>query len=232
MKKEFSICAASVLLGFITNTAFAINLDGQSYIEGKVGNSWAKGKNVKAKPTTTDIQFPDDSFNSDSLVGGAALGYQFNAAIVPIRLEAEYLRRSQFEYNTTATSFFSNNVPFKSDIKNQTALANLFVDVPLTDRLMVFVGGGIGVNFNHTHTKVTIPGQTITRDDSLNSFAWMASAGAGAKANDWLTFTVNYRYSDLGDIRWKSFTTMKEQINSDSFRAHEVMIGVRMTAPN
>lgn len=224
--------SAGILLCFITNTALAIDLSGQPYIEGKLGYSWSKGKDVKAKPSSTDIQFPDDDFNSNSFLGGGSIGYQFTGAAVPVRIEAEYLRRSQFDYNTTATSAFSNNVPFDSDITNQTALANLFVDIPLTERFTGFVGGGLGASFNDTHTKVTA-GPSVFRDDaSQSSFSWMLSAGAGIQATDWLAVTLSYRYSDLGDIRWESVSTVKDKIDSTSFYAHEAMVGFRLTMPN
>ncbi len=219
---------ASILLSFIANTALAIDLSGQPYIEGKLGYSWAKGKDVKGKPSPTNITFPNDSFNSSSLLGGASLGYQFAGMALPIRLEAEYLRRSHFEYDTTSVGF-GINIPFKSDITNQSALANLFVDIPVTERFTGFLGGGMGAAFNHTHTKITTPGGTSSGDANKTAFSWMVSAGAAVQATDWLAFTLSYRYSDLGDIRWEPNS---DQVNSSSFHAHEGMLGFRLTMPS
>ncbi len=229
MNKKVASCAG-ILLSFLANSAFADDYSGELYIEGKGGGSWATMKSLSAKPLSgTDVTVNHKSQESTRWMYGGAIGYQFGNTAIPVRIETEYLRRDKYEYDSS-TLFVGRTESIRSSIVNQTVLGNLFVDIPLTDNFMVFIGGGMGVAFNRTHTNFVSAGTTTTDSTDRVAYSWMGSAGMGFQATDWLALNLSYRYSDLGDVRW-SVGESSFQMNSGSFRAHEGMLGFRLTMP-
>lgn len=221
---------AGILLCFLANSGFATDYQGHLYGEAKGGGSWATMKSLSAKPLSgTDVTVNKKKQESTRFLYGGSIGYQFGSTAVPVRIETEYLRRYKYQYNSN-TLFVGRSESLKSDIVSQTVLGNLFIDIPVTDMFMVFIGGGMGVAFNRTHSQFIDGGTTTKSSTDRVAYSWMGSAGMGVQPTDWLAVTLSYRYSDLGDVRW-SVDQSGFQMNSGSFRAHEALLGIRLSMP-
>ncbi len=228
MNKKIASCAG-VLLGFLANSAWAE--PGQLYLEGKGGGSWGSIKSISAEPLsgTTAVTVNKTHTESTRWMYGGAIGYQLNSLVIPLRIETEYMYRNRYPYNKDPV-FTGTTDQLRSDIINQTVLGNLFIDIPVMDNFLVFIGGGGGVAFNRTYSDF-VQGTTTTRDTTDRVGAsWMASAGLAYQATDWLALSLSYRYSDLGPVRW-SVSESGMQMNSHNFKASEALLGFRLTLP-
>lgn len=224
--------STGALLLLLTSSAYALHDATSIYLEGKFGYSWAKASDIKKKASSSNIDINQSSFSDGSFLVGGSAGIQFNTFDFPFRIEAEYMQRDHLSFNPGITSS-GFVLPYKTEITSRTVLGNIFVDFPLREQFSAFIGAGAGVAFNNTDDKLSF--NNILISDSVANryaFSWMASAGAALQATSWLTITASYRYSDLGDLRFRSDTTNTfDEYNTHNFYANEAMLGIRLTAP-
>lgn len=233
MKKILLVSAA---LAVFAGQAMAEGI----YVAGKVGGSNGEANSIEMKPRYTE---PTAGFNpiesdfTDNVVAwGGAVGYEYNKWLVPLRMEAEYLYRNHYAYNTGIAGFSTSELQFNSTVDTQTLLANFYMDLPVTSMFNVFFGGGLGEAINTTNSKLT--GTTVVEDvrgkiDNYD-FSWMATAGITVKPLKWLAFDLSYRYSDLGDISMRAGAAddVQGEIDTTSFAAQELFLGIRIDVPN
>ena len=87
------------------------------------------------------------------LGGSFALGYDLRAQYdIPVRLELEY---GAFEHVSKCGKARILRTPteFKAKLAVQTLLSNLYVDFPVSSKLVPFISGGIGTAFIKSNTK-------------------------------------------------------------------------------
>lgn len=73
-----------------------------------------------------------------------------------------------------------------SRARQLTALANIWVDLPIGDTVVPYVGGGLGV------------GGYELDGEGKAAFAWQLGAGVAFKLSDTIALTADYRYRQLG----------------------------------
>jgi opacity protein-like surface antigen len=236
MKK---ILLSSAILALFAGQAMANSI----YITGKVGGSNGEANSIenetkydssaailKAIPANT-------TFNDNVVAWGGAVGYKYTNWIIPLRMEAEYLYRNHYNYNTGNVGVTHDKAYFTSHVNNQTILANFYADVPITRMFGIFFGGGFGEAINTSYSKATgtaAGGSPLTGSVDDANFSWMTTAGLTVEPLKWLAFDLSYRYSDLGNISWRVGAPGKTQaaLETDSFAAQELFLGVRIDIPN
>ncbi|MFI4956452.1 MAG: outer membrane protein [Gammaproteobacteria bacterium] len=235
--KKILLCSAA--LAVFASQAMASGI----YVTGKVGGSNGEGNSIEndsrydSDSKSVSSQPVESDFTKNAVAWGGAVGYEYTKWLVPLRMEAEYLYRNHFEYETGYPGKSISETEFNSNIDNQTILANFYVDVPVTRMFGVFFGGGLGEAINTTHSKIggtTTVGHDYEGSVDDASFSWMTTAGLTVKPLKWLAFDLSYRYSDLGNITWRTGEAGGAQsgLETDDFAAQELFLAVRVDVPN
>jgi opacity protein-like surface antigen len=245
----FAILTAFVL-GFTATTATADDIGGEDivvpppaappppppppveedrfklYLSGILGFSWGDGAAGGHQEFFGDRQKNTGSDNETSLFGGGALG--LDADLGPVGLRAEIEGQAGRTYNSFKTPIKGVSSSYRSKIKTWAMFANLWMDIPITERFDLYLGGGIGAGVHDMKTRVDDVFTSVSHSD-VN---WAAQAGAGMSYDvlDWLTLDLGYRYVAFGDVDVKLPSgpgggRSDLQINMHS---HDLIFGVRM----
>lgn len=192
-----------------------------------------------------------DEFHSDvaggavtgtSLTGGAALGIALQRSRGQLRLEFEGRARG----GPTETLNLADVAPGVDGAITWSAgegwstMANVWRDMPLTERLGVYVGGGIGAGgyAYDVDGRLSVGGITdryIARSQS-SGFAWQVGGGLTWLLGERATFDVGYRFYSLQptstDIYATDGTTF-ERLGGSShgFSASELLFTLRLYDP-
>jgi opacity protein-like surface antigen len=166
--------------------------------------------------------------NNDTMkfVGAAAIGMQLPS--MPIRLEIEYANRSKANFSRDTVGFCpapcGGFAPVKGlnfngynaiQFKNQTLMLNGYWDIPVAQRVAVFLGAGVGASFNTTSASqvatasftppdpVLIPPGVLAPfaswpDRSATTLAWSATAGVSIDLTANFAVDLSYRFVSLG----------------------------------
>jgi Opacity protein and related surface antigens len=229
MKRQFLTLSLSLLmLALLALPAFAAGDMPAPYVEAKLGGSYVQADSIK-NTSAVAAPAPVSKSNADDLVGmlGVAAGLNFKSMGVPVRAELEYAYRTELAYNPNPT-FVGAGIPtsLKSDMNSQSLFVNAYYDIETGTAFTPYVGGGLGMAWNHTKATGTVIATGATQDfrKTTDSFAWNLAAGCAYSLSDNWKLNAGYRYVDLGKVVWGSGTT---QLTSDDLTAHEVTVGLR-----
>jgi len=133
-----------------------------------------------------------------------------------------------------ATRFHTNSVPgyfYETEVDAWTGMVNLWVDVPVTQTVGLYVGGGAGMASVHLETDDTVV-QGVETD--IN-FAWTAGAGVSWRVATWAVLDLGYRYVDLGDAATELVdpgpSAPPSYLTLDDLHAHQVLASFRIQMP-
>ncbi|MDP2846934.1 MAG: TonB-dependent receptor [Humidesulfovibrio sp.] len=216
-----------LLLALTALPAFAAG-SAAPYVEAKIGGNYTQIDNIR---NTSPVAAPAPASKSsvDGLTGvvGAAVGLNFKGMGLPVRAEAEYAYHSQLSYDAAPT-FVGAAIPtsLKSDADSQTLFFNAYYDFETGTAFTPYVGGGLGMAWNHTEATGTVIATGASQDyrKTTDNFAWNLSAGCGYKLTDNWALNAGYRYLDLGKIAWGDGAS---SLASKNMTAHEVTMGLR-----
>lgn len=136
---------------------------------------------------------------------------------------------SRFETNS-----FEPPVPtffYETEVDAWTAMANLWVDLPVTQTFGVYAGGGVGIADIHLETSDNVVGG-VSND---TNFAWTAGAGVSWRVARWAVLDLGYRYVDLGNASMALTDESDGQpagnLTFDDLHAHQVLASFRIQMP-
>lgn len=227
MKTSQGLCA--VLLSTLVSIPAMADV-GNIYAAGKFGLSWEELRSISDNYPSSDRTLTKKSAKENVLAYGGAVGYKWNYFLVPIRTEVDYTFRNGLTYNANPV-FVGETDSIKSNVKSQTILANIFVDIPVVDMFGFFIGGGGGAALTTTENKVTTTTDVLRTDTDRIGAAWMASAGMSVFPTDWLALDLAYRYSNLNAAFWDVPGTTTD-LKSHNYTANEVFLSVRLMIPD
>ena len=147
---------------------------------------------------------------------GVAIGYQLRNGGIFSRIEIEYLRRFDFDYNADPLLNFADPVlttaSIRSRVSNQTLLGKIYYDMNFGIRLVPYIEAGAGIshnNINMTGSFTSPITGTIPSTASIShtNFAWEAGAGLRIRATDHLYFGIAYEFDALGKLSWEVATS-------------------------
>jgi opacity protein-like surface antigen len=227
-----------------------VDFAGGWYLRGDVGAS------VYTTPKYSAVGLPDTIFfNQDQSGGffaGAGVGYQFNAFFrgdITGEFRATDLRLGAInEYNDGNLSY--RNFNFVNGHYNAAVvLANGYFDLGTWCGVTPFIGGGVGVAFNHfngftdsgvtnfytpqAYNNVTTPG--FFKAKSTESFAWALHAGLAYDVTPNFKVELAYRYLNTGHAQTGGLTCLdvingydcKTVLKAKDLEAHDIKIGLR-----
>ncbi|MDF2867533.1 MAG: putative heat resistant agglutinin 1 protein [Gammaproteobacteria bacterium] len=208
------------------------------YAKAELGESFSQVADLQVRGNKANWDTPDDDYSAkigNSLLGSIGIGYRISPLL---RTDLTYTLRNQFDYSKY---FASENYTRVMDIKNQTLMANIYVDANGIcgvdfGRFNPYVGVGVGMARNETSNAITYNHKPNGTDFpaietfSKNSFAWQFTAGTAISLTDNLSLDVGYRLVDLGKISTGSKAPDADYISplaTSSAYTHEAFVGVR-----
>lgn len=173
-----------------------------------------------------------DNTPQSSLTAGGAMGMALERSNGRLRLEVEGRYRDLIEQTYLGfNENFSPRDPNPVGVMQArtyggwSALANVWRDFELTERIDVYGGGGIGgAGFmaDLRRIDVTRPDPGVVR--SLTGYAWQVGAGAIWNVNERVALDASYRIFSVG------WTLTREDI-SYGFLRSEILLSLRIYEP-
>ncbi|MFM8283946.1 MAG: outer membrane protein [Planctomycetaceae bacterium] len=199
------------------------------YIAGLLGVSFA----------TLEVGEPP-SIVDQLLTAGAAAGVAFERETGWLRVEFEGRGRDPITETRTDPSFVGGVTA--TAVGGWSALANVWRDIEITDRLGCYLGGGIGAGGYTMQFSgdVSSPPLPITIQlggrTGLTGFAWQAGTGVTWALGDRTTLDLGYRFFAVdggpADVTFTipPFGTISDQVGT-AFSASELMLTIRVYEP-
>lgn len=228
MKKVFLISALSIS---VMGTA-AVAQDYHHYISGKASATRLENKftsDIGLNQVNTFDRLNLDHKKNDT-VAGLRLAYGVNIPLWDNNLRAEL----EYGFNGKAKLdgySVSSNVNYKSDIKSQFLMANVYYDFDLDSDWTPYVGAGIGYARVKASNSFSSAGEMDSFSKSSGNFAWNLTAGISYDVTEDFSLDASYRYMDYGKAKANNdggFGASAYRINSESkVRANEINLGIR-----
>jgi opacity protein-like surface antigen len=204
---------------------------GPCYFRGDLGYSWS------SDPSATFAQAPGPTFlfvteaanatMDNTWLIGAGLGCGSGSR--GIRGEVMYDYRGDRDITGTLAAPLGGTV--NTSVKTQTLMFNGYYDLGKWDRVVPYVGVGVGLAHNSIDavTFSALPNQLLSEDRW--SMAWSLMAGLGWQLSERAILDVGYRYIDMGKVESSRIDTSGFTNNPpfrlDDLTAHEFKIGLR-----
>lgn len=198
--------------------------DRRFYLSGILGSSW--GTLVVDEPP---------SINEPLFTAGGAAGVAFERESGRLRLEFEGRYRDPIgkavEDVDSAASVRAAN--------GWSTLVNAWRDIDLSDRLGIYVGGGIGGGgYGSLALQGSVPAEnfTVSGSGGMSGFAWQAGGGAIYEITERVTLDLGYRFFaiDSGSITATSFQSgvpIETLSLGSGFSASELLFTIRVYEP-
>lgn len=148
------------------------------------------------------------------LAGLVGLGLQLGATPWRIELEAGY-RESDVDGISGSSG--------TGDIDALTFIGNVFYDIGVSERVDLYLGGGLGLA-DVDYSSVS-PIASTAVDDNDMGWAWQLGAGASVAMNDRLKLTLDYRFLNIEDLDFPTSPSVAEV--DAKYRDHAIFIGLR-----
>jgi opacity protein-like surface antigen len=218
------------------------------YIAGIVGNSFATlGTPLGPNGNGTGDPSPSPAANQSLFTAGGAIGLAFEALDRDWRVEFEGRGRNNLVSNRTST-FDSGAGPdtflFTTTAKNGwSTMVNLWRDYQATDRLSLYIGGGIGGGgYQFSYLKQSAggfvpPNYQIATTNNVSTFAWQAGGGTAYAITDRITLDIGYRYFQIANgtsaavISYVPGPPVGSEVVGSAFSASELFFAFRIYEP-
>ena len=151
------------------------------------------------------------------------------------RAEVEFTDRRTAKYTVTSLgATFSGNNELR--VRSWSLMANAYYDIPLTNTVGAYVGGGVGYANNTASGSQTFQNPpntgapqfgTTFPNGRTGNFSWSLGAGLSFALSQTVSLEGGYRFTDLG-----RYNTAIDTVNGDEkFRArlstHDLQAGLR-----
>lgn len=222
MKKVFLI---SVLSVSVMGSA-GLAQDYHHYISGKASAVRLENKFTSSLNEVNTFDRLNLDRKKNDTVAGLRIAYGVNIPLWSNNMRAEL----EYGFNGKAKldgHSFSPNVNYKSDIKSQFLMANVYYDFDLDSDWTPYVGAGIGYARVKASNNISSAGQTDSFSKSSGNFAWNLTAGITYDLTEDFSIDASYRYMDYGKAKANG-ETKSYRINSESkVRSNELNLGIR-----
>jgi len=164
-----------------------------------------------------DFTVPSSGLSAD-LDTGYAVGGAVGTDLGLFRLEVEGTWRDN---GIDSVTFGGTEFDSDGDLTSWSAMGNLLFDIPVTNQLTAYLGGGlgaagVGADFGYGRTSI---------DDDDVVFAWQGIAGVSYAFTPSTEAYVEYRYFTAEDPELGSGSNA---IEFDSYESHSILAGVRI----
>ena len=212
----------AILLGTVLTAAGAVSAEAAAnhhgwYVGGEAGANWIQDVDDHVQAGGGTFTTVNVSFDT-GWAAIATVGYAFWESNWRIELEGAY--RDNDQDNIVFKGGPGTPIDVGGSLDQESLMANVLYDIPLTSKLTLSVGAGAGVA--NTHLKVS----TFGIDDHDWSFAWQGIAGLSYALTDRLDLTLNYRYFRVEEPDYQfGFGFLNNSF--DPIENHTVTVGLR-----
>ena len=147
---------------------------------------------------------------------GAGWGYR-------VELEGGYQSASVESHTVRGVGKFAGKKA-QGDSKVVYGFVNAYGDLPITERVSLTAGGGVGVG-HVDFDEYGILGSGVALDDSATAFGYHLDAGVSYQLTDAVAVEAMYRYQSFVGAKVKTENGNEQSIDLDS---HNVLAGVRV----
>jgi opacity protein-like surface antigen len=246
-----TVMAAAFATAWLASPAFAADLNGPGsvkdgpvyaraagpcYVRGDVGYSWSNGPDATFTQTDGVGTFLTNSTSSD-IDNTWLAGVGFGCSSGPRGLRGEVMfdwRGDRDLTGTLATAVGSaaSGSAFRTSIQTQTIMFNAYYDLGQWNRMVPYIGAGVGVARNDMDSVVysALPNSPVAGDDKW-SLAWSLMAGTSFQLSDRVILDLGYRYIDMGKAESGTIDTLgaaNPPLRVDDLTAHEFKVGLRI----
>lgn len=190
---------------------------------------------------------PSPAANQSLFTAGGAIGLAFEALDRDWRVEFEGRSRDNL-VSQRGTTFEApiglEEWRFTSSAKNGwSTLVNLWRDYQATDRLSLYLGGGIGGGgYRFSYLKQPAgdflpPNYQIATTNNVSTFAWQAGGGTAYAITDRITLDIGYRYFQIANgtstaaISYVPAPPVGSEVVGSAFSANELFFALRIYEP-
>lgn len=214
--------------------SLATESDARFYVTGLLGQSFV----TLSDPVYGDIF--DRWINRSVFTSGGAAGVAFEREHGRLRIEVEGQARDD------VTAGFSDSLPpvFTADFRwvaadGWSALCNAWRDFPVSERVDLYLGGGLGAGGYRYGLAGDIGGLIgfgFTSQDQVAALAWQAGGGAVWNLSERVAFDVGYRFFSID----QADVTLNASIAGipvgavalpQQYTASEILFGLRIYEP-
>ena len=218
------------------------------YVAGIIGGSFATlatplGPNGNGAGDPS----PSPAANQSLFTAGGAIGLAFEALDRDWRVEFEGRSRDNL-VSQRGTTFEApiglEEGRFTSSAKNGwSTLVNLWRDYQATDRLSLYLGGGIGGGgYQFSYLKQSAggfvpPNYQIATTNNVSTFAWQAGGGTAYAITDRITLDIGYRYFQIANgtstaaVSYAPGPPVGSEVVGSAFSASELFFAFRIYEP-
>ncbi len=208
---------AALVAGGMIGTAAAEERPTGFYLSGGGGANFLDDDNI---PNILGGTARHDIAYESGWLGIGALGYKFDETL---RVEVELGYRDNNIQGVSSLPVLPTAVTSSSDVTAFSQLVNFIFDIPLSERMDLSVGGGVGGAL--VDATIAIPGTTALSDDEYG-FAYQALAGFNYQLFPrWQAFT-EYRYFATAGSDLSPTLASANDVEVD-YDSHSAVIGLR-----
>ncbi len=172
---------------------------------------------------STGAMTAEDSGNFGMFSGGG--GIRFNRHF---RSDVTFAYRPDTDIESTSAAGNTNN----TEVDSISVMLNAYMDLGSYEKVVPYVGAGIGYSRLSTGTLTTTGGNASETGESADNFAYALMAGAAVEIADGTSLDLGYRFINLGGIEQSgefSNGTTAQATEFDDLIVHEVKAGLRVT---
>lgn len=136
--------------------------------------------------------------------GFASIGYMYDCWRVEIEGAYRYNGIDQATQNTVPDVITTGNSGHNRDI---TLMGNIFYDIYFNNCFGIFIGGGIGIDFNEIKLGGGDLGVTGKKENTL--FAWQIMPGFFYDFTDQVTLDIGYRFFSTTKVKFGNVRSHK-----------------------
>ena len=190
---------------------------------------------------------PSPAANQSLFTAGGAIGLAFEALDRDWRVEFEGRSRDNL-VSQRGTTFEApiglEEWRFTSSAKNGwSTLVNLWRDYQATDRLSLYIGGGIGGGgYQFSYLKQSAggfvpPNYQIATTNNVSTFAWQAGGGTAYAITNRITLDIGYRYFQIANdtstaaVSYAPGPPVGSEVVGSAFSASELFFAFRIYEP-
>jgi opacity protein-like surface antigen len=172
----------------------------------------------------------DTSYSRRLMTGGGAVGLAITRPLGQWRVESEGRYRDGFEVTQAGVSGYFDVTD------NWSAMVNLWRDIPLTQKLGVYGGGGLGLGGYRFDYNVVNGADVYAANSQVTNFAWQGGVGMFYELNERVSLDLGWRYYsvDVADTDLQisqGGVPVGSLVAPNQFVANEVLFQVRIYEP-
>ncbi len=217
--------------GSVKDGPVMMSAAGPCYFRGDVGYSWSTDPTAKFTQTDGGGLFVTESANGtmdNTWLVGAGLG----CGSGPRGIRGELMFDWRGDRDVSATLAAPDGGTAHTSVQTSTIMFNAYYDLGKWDRVVPYIGAGVGFAHNKTDD-VTFTNSAFTNrieGDEKWSLAWSLMAGLGWQISERAVLDVGYRYIDVGSARSGTIDNLglaNPPLRLDDLTAHEFKVGLR-----